>query len=90
VRALQALTAGPTVEIGYAMADAVSGHYLLGGLPLGAPVQTAYSPTATSLSWVGQPLDAGKLRLEASASGVASPTTQELLLTGNTVVNYGF
>ncbi|MBH9579388.1 DUF4382 domain-containing protein [Inhella proteolytica] len=90
VRALQSLTAGPTVEIGYATADAVSGQYLLGALPLGAPVQTAYSPTATSFSWAGQPLDAGKLRLEASATGVATAKTQGLLLTGHTVVNFSF
>ncbi len=90
VRALQSLTGGPTVEIGYASADAVSGQYLLGGLPLGAPVQTPYNPTATGFSWAGQPQDAGKLRLEASGSGVAMPKTQDLLLTGNSVVNFGF
>ncbi len=89
VRALQSLTGSPTVEIGYASADAVSGQYLLGGLPLGAPVQTAYSATATSFSWAGQPLDAGRLRLEATASGVATVKSQDLLLTGNTVVNFG-
>lgn len=90
VRALQSLSAGPTIEIGYASADALSGQYLLAQLPMGAPVQTAYSATATSFSWSGQPLDAGKLRLEASASGVATAKTQDLLLVGNTVVNFSF
>jgi hypothetical protein len=93
VRATQSLggvPTGPTIEIGYASADAVSGQYLLPALPLGAPVQAAYSATATAFNWSGQALDAGKLRLHASATGVVTPKTQDLLLTGNTVVNFGF
>lgn len=88
VRALQTLTGGPTVEVGYANADSVSGAYSL-RLPLAAPVMTAYAASATSFTWTGTPADAAKYRFEARATG-ATPKTQDLTLVGDTPLDFSF
>lgn len=88
VRALQALTGGPTVEVGYANADNLSGAYTL-RLPLAAPVLTAYAASPTAITWTSTPADAAKYRLEARATGTAAKT-QDLTLTGDTVLNFEF
>lgn len=88
VRALQALSGGPTIEVGSANADAVSGAYSL-LLPAGAPVKTAYVAGATSFSFAGDALDAGKFRLEASAPGFAAKTT-DIVLAAPVVTPFAF
>jgi hypothetical protein len=88
VRALQVLTGGPTVEVGYANADSVSGAYSM-SLPLAAPVATPYVAAAATFPWAGVPADAGKYRFEARAMG-AAPKTQYLTLLGNTALDFNF
>lgn len=88
VRALQTLTGGPTVEVGYANADSVSGAYAL-RLPLAAPVLTPYAAAPATITWTSTPTDAAKYRFEARA-GSATPKTQDQTLTGDTVLNFDF
>jgi hypothetical protein len=88
VRALQTLTGGSTIEVGYANADSASGAYSL-KLPLAAPVATPYVAAATAFMWTGSPLDGGRYRFEARALGM-TPKTQDLTLTGNTSLDFSF
>lgn len=88
VRALQTLTGGPTVEVGYANADSVSGAYAL-RLPLAAPVLTPYAASPAAISWTSTPADAAKYRFEARAGSV-TPKTQDQTLTGDLVLNFDF
>ena len=88
VRANQALTGGPTIEVGYVNADAAVGSYSL-TLPAGAPAKLAYAAGATSFAFVATPADAGKYRLEASAAGFAAKTA-DVTLTANTTVSFVF
>lgn len=88
VRALQTLTGGPTVEVGYANADSVSGAYAL-RLPLAAPVLTPYAAAPATITWTSTPTDAAKYRFEARA-GSATPKTQDQTLTGDAVLNFDF
>lgn len=89
VRALQALTGGPSVEVAFANADAASGAYSM-RLPLAAPVLTPYMASPTSFTWTSTPADAAKYRFEALASGVTTPKTQSLTLSTDAVLNFGF
>lgn len=89
VRAVQALTGGPSVEVAFANADAMSGAYAM-RLPLAAPVLVPYMASATSFVWSSTPADAAKYHFEARASGVTTPKTQDLTLTGDTVLNFDF
>jgi hypothetical protein len=73
VRATQTLSGGPTIEVGYGAADALTGNYGM-TLPAGAPVKLPYVAGATTFAFAGNPLDAGKYRLEASAPGFAAKT----------------
>ena len=67
VRATQTLTAGPTIEVGYANANAVSGIYSM-NLPAGAPAKLAYAVGATTFTFTSDAPNAGKYALEASAT----------------------
>ena len=78
VRALQTLTAGPTIEVGHANADAVSGAYNL-LLPAGAPAQAAYLAGATGFVFNGVALDAGRYRLQASVPDRTDKTADIVL-----------
>lgn len=89
VRALQALTGGPSVEVAFANADAASGAYSM-RLPLAAPVLTPYMASPTSFTWTSTPADAAKYRFEALASGVTTPKTQSLTLSTDAVLNFGY
>ena len=79
VRAMQSLTGGPTIEVGHANADAVSGAYSV-LLPAGTPVKTAYVAGASSFSFTGNALDAGKYQLQASAPGFTMRTADLMLI----------
>ena len=70
VRATQSLTNGPTIEAGFANANATTGAYSM-TLPAGAPVKLAYAAGATTFTFAADPADTaapGKYKLEASAS----------------------
>jgi hypothetical protein len=67
VRALQALTGGPTIEAGTALADADTGVYSL-LLPAGAPARLTYAAGAASFPFLADAADAGKYKLEPRAT----------------------
>ena len=68
VRALQALTGGPTVEVAWGSVDAGSGAFAL-ALPIGAPVRAAYAANPSAIVFVADPGAAGKYTLEAASAG---------------------
>jgi hypothetical protein len=80
VRALQSLTGGPTIEVGYSAADATTGAYRL-TLPSSAPVRAPFVAGATGFTFTAEPIDAGKYRLEASAPSSAVKVADILLVT---------
>ncbi|RQP22244.1 DUF4382 domain-containing protein [Piscinibacter terrae] len=69
VRALQSLTGGPTVEVGWAAVDAASGDFGF-SLPIEAPVKAAYVANATSLTFTADAAAAGKYTIAAASAGV--------------------
>jgi hypothetical protein len=95
VRALQALTNGPTIEVGFVNADATTGAYGL-TLPAGAPVKAPYSPGATTFAFAADPADVatpGKYKLEASATvgtAVVVKPPVDVTLTTDVVTNFAF
>ena len=69
VRALQALSGGPTVEVAWGSVDAVSGAFAF-GLPIEAPVKGAYVANPVALNFAADAAAAGKYSLQAAAGGV--------------------
>jgi hypothetical protein len=88
VRATQALSGGPTIEVGHANADVLNSAYSM-SLPAGMPVQTAYVAGATSFSFTGNALDAGKYKLHASAPSFADKTA-DIVLSAPVVTPFAF
>jgi Domain of unknown function (DUF4382) len=87
VRATQTLTAGPTIEVAYVNADALSGNYSL-TLPSAAPAKVPYAAGATTFTFTDTAADAGKYKLEASATvGTTVVTKPALDITPATPVN---
>jgi len=70
VRATQTFSGGPTIEVGYSAADAVTGAYSM-TLPVGASGKLAYAAGATTFAFVGDGSTSGVYKLEASAPGFA-------------------
>lgn len=86
VRALQTLTSGASVEVGYAAADAASGGYAM-TLPAAAPARLAYAAGATSFPFTGDGPPLGIYRLEAGAPGVATKAA-DIVLGGDMTVDF--
>ncbi len=95
VRATQSLTAGPTIEVGYANANAVSGIYSM-NLPAGAPAKLVYAAGATTFAFAADAADIaapGKYKLEASATVAAVVVTKapvDITLTAPVTTNFSF
>lgn len=70
VRALQALTGGPTVEVRWAVPDASTGAFAL-SLPVGAPVKAAYVAPPQLPVFAADAAAAAHYTVEASLAGVA-------------------
>ena len=80
VRALQAVSATTTVEVGHKNVDSATGAYSL-TLPLAAPRLMAYSdPIISPLPLVEQAAAAAKYKLQASATGYVTSTGGEITL----------
>jgi Domain of unknown function (DUF4382) len=79
VRALQILSSGTKMEVGYAAADAASGVYSL-RLPTGAPTTVAYAASAASYPFAGDAMQAGRYRLEALAGTATVPQVREVVI----------
>ena len=87
VRATQTLTLGPTIEVAYVNAEALLGNYSL-TLPSAAPAKVPYAAGATTFTFTDTTADAGKYRLEASATvGTAVVTKPAIDITPATPVN---
>ena len=87
VRATQTLTSGPTIEVAYVNAEALSGVYSM-TLPSAAPAKVPYAAGATTFTFTDTTADAGKYRLEASATvGTAVVTKPAIDITPATAVN---
>jgi hypothetical protein len=69
VRAMQALTGGPTVEVQWGAVDALSGAFAF-SLPIEAPQKTSYVANPSALNFVADAAAAGKYTLEAVSAGV--------------------
>lgn len=69
VRATQALTGGPTVEVQWGAVDAVSGAFAF-SLPIEAPLKTSYVANPSALNFVADAGAAAKYTLEAVSAGV--------------------
>jgi Domain of unknown function (DUF4382) len=72
VRATQALTGGPTVEVAWSAVDAVTGAFAF-ALPIEAPVRASFLTKPTVLNFVADAAVASKYTIEASSGGVVKP-----------------
>ena len=88
VRATQTLTGGPTIEVGYAAANATTGAYGM-TLPAGAPAKLAYASGATTFAFADDLPNAGKYKLEASAPTFAAKTA-DITLTADVITPFAF
>lgn len=68
VRAIQALTGGPTIESAWAPVDAVTGAFTA-SLPIQAPVRTAYVANPAALVFATDAGAAGRYTIEATSAG---------------------
>ncbi|MBI5717971.1 MAG: DUF4382 domain-containing protein [Burkholderiales bacterium] len=89
VRALQSFTGGPSVEVGSANALANDGRYTL-TLPAGAPVRLPYAAAATSFPWMADAPRVGLYKLEATATGFATPKSADITLTAPVTQDFVF
>lgn len=87
VRAVQVLTSGTKMQVGYAGADATTGAYAM-TLPLGAPAFVPYAASAAAFGFTSDAPRAGAYTLEAR-SGSATKST-DLTLPSATPVNFTF
>jgi hypothetical protein len=89
-RALQALTGGPTIELGNQPVDATLGSYAF-HLPVAAPVKAPYVSSGSPLSFAPDSAVAGKYTIQVQSPG---RTTQEkpASISGgtSTSVNFGY
>ena len=89
LRALQALTGGPTIEVANQPADATLGTYHF-RLPMAAPVKAAYGGT-TTLTLTPDASVAGKYTIEASAPNRATATKPaDVSSAPSATVNFGY
>lgn len=88
VRAMQTLSAGPAVEVGYAAAHDTTGAYSL-RLPAGAPARVVYAAGAGAFVFASDGPAAGSYRLEASVPGMATKSAP-ILLPPDVVVPFSF
>ena len=68
VRALQALTGGPTIEVATRAVDATNGTYSM-RLPLAAPLKGTYAAGTATATFTPDTAAAGKYTLRAEATG---------------------
>ncbi len=70
VRALQALSGGPTVEVAWAPVDADTSAFGF-SLPVDAPLKAAYVANPVALAFVADAAAAGKYTLQAASNGAS-------------------
>ncbi|WBY02439.1 DUF4382 domain-containing protein [Ramlibacter tataouinensis] len=87
VRALQALSGGPVVELAATPVDAVEASYTF-SLPAAAPVRAPFA--ASGLSFKADDPVAGKYRLQANAPGRTGLTQDADISSSDLVVDFSF
>ena len=85
VRAVQTLTSGTKMEVGYANPDAITGAYSM-RLPTGAPASVGYAANPASILFASDVPKAGVYRIEAMSTGY-TPSFQDITLTTDTTVD---
>ncbi|WP_249931276.1 DUF4382 domain-containing protein [Ramlibacter sp. 2FC] len=80
VRATQALTGGPTIQVASQITGATGGYAL--SLPLAAPIRAPYAGGA-ALAFAADGAVAGKYSFEAKAQGYLTQTTGVIALSGD-------
>jgi hypothetical protein len=88
VQALQALTGGPTIELGNQPVDSTLGTYRF-RLPSGAPVKAAFSSGSTLTFATDAPL-AGKYTIQAQSPGKATQTKPADISAGNATADFTY
>ena len=66
VRALQPLSGGRSIEVGWAPVDAQNGRFAF-TLPTDAPVRATYAANPAPLAFVADPTSVSKVTLEATS-----------------------
>jgi hypothetical protein len=89
VRATQSFTGGPTIEVGSANAASATGAYSL-TLPTGAPAKLGYAAGATAFNFTADAPRAGLYKLEATATGFATPKSADITLAAPVTQNFVF
>ena len=89
VRALQALTGGPTIELGNQAVDAILGTYAF-RLPVGAPVKAPFV-SGGPVSFVADPAVAGKYTIQVQSPGRANLEKPADISSGTSIpVNFSY
>lgn len=88
LRALQTIaTGGPTIEVGFKVADAITGAYTL-SLPVSGVSLGAYGSLPIAFSTTQMPILVGKYTIEASATGYTKQTADVDLSRTNAAKNF--
>lgn len=89
MRALQALSGGPTIEVAGMPVDAITGVYEF-SLPIAAPVKAAYAANPGSFDFAPDANAAAKYTLEASIPGPVIQTANIDLANNNWDTSFAF
>jgi hypothetical protein len=89
VRALQALTGGPTIEVTSRPVDATSGGYSL-HVPVAAPVKASFPTGTATLAFTADTAVAGQYSVEASAPNRSAVTKTTTVGTTTSAVNFTY
>ncbi|HSV44520.1 MAG TPA: hypothetical protein VLJ58_01910, partial [Ramlibacter sp.] len=90
VQATQALTGGPTIDVGAQNVDDLLGSYRF-HLPVAAPVKAPFVSAATPLVFTADTAVAAKYSLRASTPGKTPQDKPLTLVTGtNASINFSF
>jgi hypothetical protein len=88
IRAMQAVSGGPTIEAASVVADAASGAYSV-TLPTAAPASVAYAASAVAFSYASAASGAGAYTIEAKSGGVTK-TAPRTLTSADVVADFVF
>ena len=84
LRALQTLSGGRLIEVGWAPVDALSGGFAF-TLPSDSPVRASYVPDPGTLAFTADPTSAGNVILEATSASQRKAQTVNLFSSPSSV-----
>lgn len=88
-RALQALTGGPTIELGNRPVDSTLGSYAF-RLPVAAPVKAPFVSSGTALAFTPDTAAAGKYTIQVTAPGRTAQEKPAVITSGSATVNFDY